>query len=272
MKKLFFLLLLAFLSVTQAMAYDFEVGGIYYNVSGTNATVTYKDTNYNSYSGDKVIPETVTYGDVTYNVTQIGTDAFVNCTNLVSIDIPGSVTSIGRSAFYGCTNLKSVTILGNASLQTGVFGLCSSLESLTIPSMADVTLRELFGQQSFAGSYEVRMGYTYYIPSTLKKVRITGGTSIKETAFYGISSLTEIELPSSITSIGSRAFDGCSSLTGDIILSKGMQVVDERAFSGCSSLTSVRIPESVTSIAAQAFSGLLKSNKSQYSPKCHEHR
>lgn len=55
MKKLFFLLLLAFLSVTQAMAYDFEVGGIYYNVSGTNATVTYKDTNYNSYSGDKDI-------------------------------------------------------------------------------------------------------------------------------------------------------------------------------------------------------------------------
>ena len=110
MKKLFFLLLLAFLSVTQAMAYDFEVGGIYYTKSGTSATVTYKDTNYNSYSGDKVIPETVTYGGVTYNVTQIGTNAFRNCSSLTNITIPESVTSIGGYAFYDCSNLMEINI------------------------------------------------------------------------------------------------------------------------------------------------------------------
>ena len=59
-------------------AYDFEVDGIYYgkNSDGKTVYVTYKDTNYNSYSGSVVIPSTVTYSGTTYSVTSIGSYAF----------------------------------------------------------------------------------------------------------------------------------------------------------------------------------------------------
>ena len=64
------------------LAYDFESGGIYYNItSSENKTVevTHKDTNYNSYSGDVTIPSSVTHEETEYNVTSIGPNAFDDC-------------------------------------------------------------------------------------------------------------------------------------------------------------------------------------------------
>ncbi|MBP3689440.1 MAG: leucine-rich repeat domain-containing protein, partial [Bacteroidaceae bacterium] len=91
---------------------DFSVDGIYYHTNpGVNtAYVTYKDTDYNSYSGAVVIPSTVAYGDKTYDVTGIGSYAFRNCSGLTSVTIPNSVTNIGGYAFSGCSSLTSVTL------------------------------------------------------------------------------------------------------------------------------------------------------------------
>ena len=86
-------------------AYDFEVDGVYYllnSSSSTKVSVTYKSSSYNSYSGTVDIPETVTYGGVTYDVTKIGKYAFRDCTSLTSVTIPSSLTSIDSYAFYGC--------------------------------------------------------------------------------------------------------------------------------------------------------------------------
>ena len=57
---------------------------------------------YFKYSGNVVIPESVTYDGNTYSVTSIGSNAFYECTGLTSITIPNSVTSIGDDAFYDC--------------------------------------------------------------------------------------------------------------------------------------------------------------------------
>ena len=105
-KHLFTALLL--LCSVAVNAYDFEVDGIYYNItSGTNKTVevTYEGTFYdysNEYTGGVVIPNSVTYNGNTYSVTSIGSYAFDGCTGLTSITIPNSVTSIERDAFYYC--------------------------------------------------------------------------------------------------------------------------------------------------------------------------
>ena len=84
-----------------------EVDGIYYDISGTTATVTSGDYGY---SGDIVIPESITYENSKYGVTSIGKWAFIYCYGLTSVTIPNSVTSIGEAAFEGCSILTSVTI------------------------------------------------------------------------------------------------------------------------------------------------------------------
>jgi len=103
MKKQILLLLLMLLPVV-ASAYNAEINGIYYNLNSSEKTaeVTYKNTNYNSYSGDIVIPSQVTYNGNTYSVTTIGYYAFLDCSGLTSITIPNSVTSIGYDAFSLC--------------------------------------------------------------------------------------------------------------------------------------------------------------------------
>lgn len=109
--KLTFLLLALLLPAT-AMAHDFEVNGIYYNINGNEATVTYRGSSYyqysDEYSGNITVPSTVIYNGMTYSVTSIGVSAFCGCSGLTSITIPNSVTSIGNSAFSDCNSLSDV--------------------------------------------------------------------------------------------------------------------------------------------------------------------
>ena len=154
----FFSLLILALSSLSATAYDFEVDGIYYNINGTEATVTYKGESYSYYSeytGDVTIPETVTHDGTTYSVTTIGDWAFSGSSltgitipnsitsigkcaffisGLNSISIPNSVTFIGDSAFYECGWLTSVEI-GNSVTSIGnyLFYECINLTSVTFP-------------------------------------------------------------------------------------------------------------------------------------------
>jgi hypothetical protein len=61
-------------------------------------------------------------------------------------------------------------------------------------------------------------------------------------------------IPNSVTSIGSYAFYGCTSLTS-IVIPQSVTSIGDGAFGGCTSLTSIVIPQSVTSIGDGAFGG-----------------
>ena len=210
------------------------------------------------------------------SVTSIGSSAFSGCSGLTSVTIPDSVTSIGSSAFFGCSGLTSITIPDSVtSIGDRAFRGCSSLESITIPfvgAKAGVTSSDkyqypfgyIFGTDSFTGGIATEQYYygdstssrtsnTYYIPSSLKSVTVTGG-NILYGAFYNCSGLTGVTIPDSVTSIGGYAFSGCSSLTS-ITIPDSVTSMGGYAFSGCSSLTSITIPDGVTSIGGYAFSG-----------------
>ena len=120
MKHYFKLLLVALMLLcsTVATAHDFEVDGIYYNItSSTNETVsvTSRGVNDEAYSdeyiGDVTIPSAVIYNGTKYSVTGITFYAFKGCTSLRSVTIPGSVTHIGYGAlFEGCKALRSIVV------------------------------------------------------------------------------------------------------------------------------------------------------------------
>jgi hypothetical protein len=114
-------------------AYDFKEGGLYYNVNGNEAAVTFEVENVGSYSGDVVIPETVVHNGVEYPVTAIGYKAFCFCYNLTSIEIPNSIDSISSHAFRSCERLQRVVIPNSVvTLYPCAFNSCTSLKSVVI--------------------------------------------------------------------------------------------------------------------------------------------
>lgn len=118
---------------TLSWAYDFEAKNaagvtIYYRLinNKTEAEVTYDKLYSDSYSGEVIIPETVTYSGKKLSVTSIGDSAFYRRTSLTSVTIPNSVTSIGSRAFSNCSNLTSVY-----SLKENPFRILNSVFSGT---------------------------------------------------------------------------------------------------------------------------------------------
>ena len=121
-----------------AAAYDCEVDGLYYNLYGENAYVTfYSDRYYNNedaYKGEITIPESIKYKGNDYRVTAIGYRAFYHCTNLKSVSLPNSITSIGIEAFHYCQELEIIKMSENIeSIGEEAFYDCSKLNTIYIP-------------------------------------------------------------------------------------------------------------------------------------------
>jgi hypothetical protein len=280
------LLLTALISMLCAtsFAHDIAVANagktIYYTFTNNNTelAVSYQGSSYNEfsdeYSGNVVIPKTVTYNGKTYNVTSIGEYAFFDCSNLTSITIPNSVTSIGQCAFSR-SGLTSVEIPNSVTNISGyAFQSCSSLTSITIgnsvtnigaqafnacPVLSSVHISDLAAwcNISFVDANAANPLYyaqhLYLNGEEVKDLVIPNSvTSIGKYAFQGCSGLTSVTIPNSVTSINQSAFASCSSLTS-VTIPNSVTNIYTSAFRNCSGLTSVTIPNSVTSIGSSVF-------------------
>lgn len=140
---------------------SFDVDGIIYNIISEN---TVEVIGLSKELTEISIPATISYEDMTFNITgiddsafstnnpesngsaltsvtlpeglkTIGSSAFAWCENLVTVNIPSTVTTIGMHAFLNCSSLTSVKIAeGVQAVEEGAFAQCSALKSITFPA------------------------------------------------------------------------------------------------------------------------------------------
>ena len=253
-------MILAILLPATAIAQDIEAGNIYYHINGNHAIVI---AGSYPYSGDVVIPDTISHNGLDYPVTAIDQAAFRDSYALTSVSIPASVTAIGELAFAGCTALDSVAI---SDLSTWC-----SIEFFTESSNPCYRAHHLY----WKGVEVVDL----VIPDSV--------TTISSFAFTGCSSINSVSIPNTVNEIGLSSFSNCSSLSvidvaGDnpnydsrdscnaiIVTATGKLIAGCRntvipgtvtgirdwAFYGCSELKSINIPNSVTEIGYESFYG-----------------
>lgn len=282
MKKQLFLMVFMLLPLMANAQIAVEIDGIYYYVSWSSKIAEVKESpSQNKYSGDIVIPSSVTYDGDDYVVTSIKYNAFYDCHDLTSITIPNTVTSIGSEAFRNCWNLTSVTIPANVEEIGSQAFENSGVTKVVLNSNAIVS--------KDYGNIQAGYSLEHYFGGQVEEY-ILGEeiTSIGRLAFEGCSNLTTINIPSSVTSIGANAFlwsnltsvhisdmeswykiqfENAESnpvyianhlyVNGEEIKSleipNSVTNIGNYTFAGFKALTSVIIPNSVTSIGEEAF-------------------
>ena len=220
--------------------------------------------------------------EIPSSVTTIEHGAFEGCTGLTSIEIPNSVTTIGDHAFSGCSGLTSIEIPNSVTtIGYYAFSDCYGLTSIEIPNSVTTIGDEAFAYCPGLASITVETGNTKYdsrdncnaIIETATNTLIAGCqnttipnsvTSIGDRAFFGCSGLTSIEIPASTIEIKRGNFNDCQALES-IKVADGNPVYDSRnncnaiictksneLIKGCSLTV---IPSSVATIGVEAFAG-----------------
>ena len=176
MKKYFLTLIALLLPLLASAEYDAKIDGIFYllNNESKTALVTYDGSE--EYVGDVVIPPSVEYNGVTYQVTTIMPSTFFFCSKLTSVSLPEGLTSIRENAFHRCENLTSIIL--------------------------PKTLK-IIGDDAFA--YCTGLTSPLFIPNKV--------TSIGIRAFKGCQKISSITFGSSVKTIGEEAFYDCKGIT-----------------------------------------------------------
>ena len=189
-------------------------------------------------------PNFVYEDDVLFNKDKSRIISFRN-QNIKSYVIPSNVISIGDSAFYGCNSLSEIVISSSVtSIGDYAFSGCSSLKYISIPKSVICLNGNPFAE--WYGKLECLFPNFVYEDDVLfnkDKSRIIS---------FRNQNIKSYVIPSSITSIGDRAFSGSDSLS-EIVIPPSVTSIGDGAFLGCRSLSEIVIPSSVTSIGKGAF-------------------
>ena len=258
------------------------IDGIYYNPSDVNLreytflttglhSITYKlfDNKYLMNNAFYNLPN-ITRIELADSFTTIASRAFSGCSDLAELTCYATVAPATQQyAFDKKPDLVLIYPCGsdysNWIDTIGCADTCAPTEVTDYDILAEfVPSRETIAILSSKSNVskiwindievDVSTNYTFEtIGETYTvKYKLIDNTQINIGLFYQCYDLISIELPDSITSIGSSSFTFCSGLTS-ITIPEGVTTIGGGAFLGCSSLTSIDIPSSVTTISDKVF-------------------
>ena len=170
MKKFLFILWF-FIFAVNTFAAEIKIGDLWYNlVPETKEAIVIANQNFDYYTGSVVIPQTIEYETVIYDVASIGGGAFAYCSGLTSIEIPNTVTNIGDGAFICCRGLNTIVIPNSvSSIGQYAFYECTGLSSVTMPSNLKNICEEVFAYCTSLTSVHISdiaawcsLSFTYY--------------------------------------------------------------------------------------------------------------
>lgn len=175
-----------------------------------------------------------------------GTGTFSGASALTDITLPEGIAITEGSTFSECTSLKSITLPASiTTIPSSMFAGCSALERVTAKGTITAIGNGAFGSVTDWNDQETADTALTEIPD-LSQV-----TSIGDRAFYGCSALETVDLHS-VTTMGYGAFQGCDALSREIDLSN-LEVIPGHAFCYDPNITSVITCPTLRSIGDWAF-------------------
>lgn len=229
MKKFITLIVVALAMTMSINAADTFINGVKYSVSylGDFAMV-------NGFNEDLpaavVIEDKVTIDGTEYNVEHINSRIFMRNESITSVKLPTGLKYLDSYAFENCTNLETVTNLPTSNLEDmgdRVFNGTKWIKSLegdgvyllggwAIAYLGEDTPETLtMPSDTYGICYGfLRAHSASYAEWNMKTLILNEGLKrIEGCAFEYCSSLTEINIPSTVALIEGDAFDGCYGVT-----------------------------------------------------------
>ena len=200
--------------------------------------------------------KTVTFSP---SIKKIGDYAFSGCKQLVDLNLPDALIKIGRSTFNGCSSLQDVVIPNNVTtIGSSAFSSCDGLKSFTVGENVSSINTGMFNgcnnlsQVNWLAIHCSNDGGASLLPSSVTDVII--GDKVQYIPSYFCqynSNIKQILFPEELTTIGAYAFYGCTSLT-ELNIPDSCSVIEGYAFAN-TGLNSLFIPATLKTIGSSAF-------------------